>query len=267
MVKSEMVTYGEEINLPVVAEQFRHKMKRGEFVDFNAMLSSLAGKSIIPGYALAGKSIIPGYALAGKSIIPGYAFALKTDSITPQILIAQQEEKSHIYNLQTWMKAWTLYLEIFGFYHPHLWEKLVRYQGIIVRYSFEFSDFAWLKYDSLFRHTVALDSRVQWDVEHDRLYNENLKGRNKMEQVREPALGSSGRNGSTQKRCYNSNRIGHISRNCFKPKVDLAGRPATGSNETGAMSGGECDRYNRGLFCNSRVCKFAHGCSLCGVEH
>ena len=198
MVKSEMASYGEdgagtstqkeEINLPVIPAQFRHKIKRGEFVDYNAMISSLAG----------------------KSIIPDYAFALKIDSITPQILIAQHEEKSHIYNLHTWMKAWTLYLEIFGFYHPHLWEKLVRYQAIIVRYSFEFADFAWLKYDSLFRHTVALDSRVQGDVEHDSLYNENIKGRNKIAQVREPALGSSGRNGSTQKRCYNCNKIGHI---------------------------------------------------------
>ena len=149
---------------------------------------------------------------AEKSIIPDYALALKTDSITPQILIAQQKEKSYIHGLQTWMKAWTLYLEILGFYHPHLWEQLVRYQGIIVRYSFEFSDFAWLKYDSLFRRTVALDSRVRWDVEHERLYNE---GRNKMVRLRDP--GSE----RPERTVTIAIQLG-ISRNCFKPKVDSA---------------------------------------------
>ena len=92
LVKTEMSTYGrdgagtstqkEVGNLLVVPAEFRHQIKRGEFVDFNAMLSSLAGKCIIPGYAL----------------------ALKTDSKTPQILIAQQEEKPYIHDLQMWMK-------------------------------------------------------------------------------------------------------------------------------------------------------------------
>ena len=95
---------------------------------------------------------------------------------------------------------------------------------------------------------MVLDSRVRWDVEHERLYNENLKVRNKMVRLRDPGSERSERYGSTPKKCYNCNKIGHISRNCFKPEVDSATIPSASSKDAGSVGGGECDRYNGGIF-------------------
>ena len=69
----------------------------------------------------------------------------------PQIQVKEEDGKRVVWNLETWMRAWSIFVELSAFYHPHLCYKMIVYQALIVRYSGLYDNFAWLSYDAMWK--------------------------------------------------------------------------------------------------------------------
>ena len=144
-------------DLPTVPGRIYRQMKAGKYVDFDALLSALEGVRTKKGYDI--------------SLKQHATHAGPTLQYTPRI------DSAHtVRDLRTWLRAWTVFLEISTYFHPHLTQGLIQYQGVITRFSSRFSDHAWLRYDTLFRQKVALHPAVPWGGEDSRLFYEVLVG-------------------------------------------------------------------------------------------
>ena len=124
------------VNMPAVPEKLHNLVKDGKYLDFDLLLSSVAGDPSKLGFQL---SLLP---QAGDA---------------PPIVqyLPKQDSKHRVVDMPTWLRAWTIYMEMMTYFHPHLTIKLVLYQGIVVRFSRTFHIGAWILYDRLFRQKLA----------------------------------------------------------------------------------------------------------------
>ena len=137
-----------------------------------------------------------------------------------------------------------MYLEFSSYFHPHLTQGLIQYQGIITRFSARFVDHAWIQYDVLFRQKVAHNPSVPWGSEDSRLYHEILVGQ---EQVKARFISApKGTAGST---CFICHAPGHRARFCSKALPDV------------------CYKWNGQGGCVDAACAYRHACRLCGGGH
>ena len=167
--------------------------------------------------------------------------------------VPRSEGRVKITGVVQWLRAWSVFLEIFSTFFPHLTLRLIRYQGIIVRFSDMFQDSAWLMYDRLFRQKVALNNNIGWDKEDDRLYCEVLRGWEKV--VGGPGRGLVIAHGDAPK-CFRCSGFGHLARDCPKGGV------------VGAGLDGVCrDWNNKGKCLYEGRCKFRHACGHCSGAH
>ena len=77
-------------NVPSITAKFRNLIKNVDYVDFNAMLA----------------------AISGKVVTPGLSIAVKSGTTDRQLLLSDSRDKVEIFNFQSWMKAWTLFLGV-----------------------------------------------------------------------------------------------------------------------------------------------------------
>ena len=215
-------------HLPIVPDRLYHQMKKGKYIDFDTLLSSLDGLRTKKGYDISLQS-------HSGDVAPVVQYTPRVDS--PRT----------VRDLPSWLRAWTVYLEITGYFHPHLLLGLIRYQGIVTRFSERFLDHAWLRYDVLFRQKVALHPSVPWEGEDSRLYHEVLLG-----QERSHARAPAAPKGSSSFTCYSCHAPGHTSRMCPK-RVPLVKN--------------SCFKWNSPTGCVEPACIYSHTCRLCGGGH
>ena len=212
-------------DLPTVPAKVYKEIMRGKYVDFDSLLSHLEGGRTKKGYEI--------------SLQP------QEGDTTPLLQYSQRvDSPCKVTDLPTWLRAWTVYLEIFSHYHTHLVHSLIRYQGIITRFSARFHDQAWVRYDILFRQKVALHTSVAWEREDDRLFHEILVGQEKGKV--KPGLGVKSPSDLV---CFKCQAVGHTSRFCNKKVVSSY-----------------CYKFNS-TGCVDSVCKFQHVCRICGGGH
>ena len=201
------------------------QIKDGKHVDFDCLLANLEGAKTKKGYEFALSEE------TGGQPVVHYTSTVHSDR--------------HVNNFHTWCRVWTTFLEICSYFHPHLTEKLIRYQSIIVRFAGTFKDYAWINYDNMFRAKVALTCHLQWDSEDSRLYNKVLKGNEKLvlvkSQSRAPAHTG----------CFKCGKPGHIAKFCH-------GRENTEN---------VCFRFNSVGGCTFSPCVFSCKCRICGGGH
>ena len=188
----EPIPVGTDLDLPTVPDRLYGQIKSGKFVDFDSLLSALEGVKTKKGYDI---SLQPHSSSSGPTV-----------QCTPRV-----ESQHNVRDLSTWLRAWTVYLEIATYFHPHLTSGLVRYQGIITRFSTRFFYRAWIRYDVLFRQKVALHPAVPWGSEDSRLYHEILVGQ---EQVKSKIVSTP--KASAPLICLTCQIPGHTSRVCPK---------------------------------------------------
>lgn len=201
------------------------KVKRGKFVDFHSLYSHLCGHQV---------NKVFNFSLAQNSDLPTVQVAPRTES------------SSKISDISAWLKTWTVYLELQSYYHPQALSALIRYQGIILRFSRQFHTRAWLLYDQMFRHKKAHGGELSWDNEDPRLYNEILKGQ---ELSNSSALRNTVVN--TRGGCFKCGLEGHIAKFCSSNKLDS--RP--------------CWKFNSKQGCPESNCSFSHVCGVCKGGH
>ena len=153
-------------------------------------------------------------------------------------------------DLPTWLRGWTVFLELTLYLHPHLTERLIRYQGIILRYFRTFKDHAWITYDSLFRQKISFNDSLQWDHEDTRLYNEVLK-----RQEREKSVDRGLYRDTNSNTCFSCGKAGHIAKFCRDQKGTVADTRSS------------CFRWNAASGCFDTSCRFPHICRVCGGGH
>ena len=107
------------------------KIKRGEYTDFNKLLSPT------------------------DDALPGQAVALKKSRKT----------KRQVFDLQSWQEAWNIYLAIRIQTAPKTTLQLVKYQTIVCQLFSAYPAASALKYDRLFREAAARSKSTtfQWD--------------------------------------------------------------------------------------------------------
>ena len=217
--------------LPAVPNKIHNQVREGKFVDFDCLLSCLDGSQIQKGYRVA----LSSHTHDGTAVVQ---YSPKVDS------------KFKVTDLPTWLRVWTVFLELNLYLHPHLTERLIRYQGIILRYFRTFKNRAWITYDSLFRQKISLNDSLQWDHEDTRLYNEVLKG-----QGREKSVDRVLYRDTTSNICYSCGKVGHMAKFCRNQKGTLADTRSS------------CFRWNAASGCVDASCKFPHICCVCGGGH
>ena len=131
--------------LPAVPKKIHNQVREGKFVDFDCLLSCLDGSQKPKGYQV----VLTSHTHDGTAVVQ---YSPKVDS------------KFKVTDLPTWLRVWTVFLEITLYLHPppppHLTERLIRYQGIILRYFRTFKGHAWITYDSLFRQKISFNDTI-----------------------------------------------------------------------------------------------------------
>eukprot|EP00117_Sycon_ciliatum_P005525 scpid28772/ scgid9436/ len=146
-------------DLPVVPPRLRDRIVRGEFTELSDLLPESLGfegdHDVMQLDVGAGRSV---------QLVPKSSH--------------RQPAKRHIYDLATWVEAFTTYSRVLADASPQLAGDLWAYQAIIVDANVRFHNDAWLSYDRKFRMaTASLPHRYSWSVIDPNLWQSCLTGR------------------------------------------------------------------------------------------
>ena len=163
------------IDLPAVPGPILDCIRRGEFISFDSILSSSAAATIgdnSGGYTIKIKE--------GLSLVPTSA-----------------SSRTKVKDFFGWVSAWSVYLQVASFYHPHLTRKLISYQSTIAGFANQYSSSsAWIACDISFRHHRANNLHLRWDQINDEIYNTFIRGS-------QPRL-----------QCFSCRQFGHLATSC-----------------------------------------------------
>ena len=146
-------------DLPVLPPRLRDRIVRGEFTELSDLLPESLGfegdHDVMQLDVGAGRSV---------ELVPKSSH--------------RQPAKRHIYDLATWVEAFTTYSRVLADASPQLAGDLWAYQAIIVDANVRFHNDAWLSYDRKFRMAKAsLPHRYSWSVIDPNLWQSCLTGR------------------------------------------------------------------------------------------
>lgn len=233
-----------------VPDKWAHKILRGEYVDFDCLLSECS-------------SLFVG---ANDSAGASEGYQLSLDTNRSEISIVRKQQRRRVSNIATWLEAWSMYARTTATGNPSRSPELFGYQTLIAQAAAKFTTGAWLQYDKAFRRMAAREASVRWDSV-------------------EPSLWSICFTNQSRPTCYNCHDVGHVATQCPKRRQPFrtGSVGGNGSQTEGAGSGdartvtvatntqhrrAACGDYNKGT-CNRvpGTCKFAHVCTRCGGSH
>ena len=73
------------------------------------------------------------------------------------------------------LEAWNPYFRTLLSGFPYLASDLLAYHDQICKFSRKFKSYAWLMYDTAFRHMAASNLSTSWSTINEQLYNDILK--------------------------------------------------------------------------------------------
>ena len=222
-----------------IPRKLRHAITRGEFIDFNQLLSEHLTMS-----GLASKSS------HGRG-------SAHTRRIT---------------GLDTWLEAWSLFAAVQTSAKPYLAPDLFKYQSFIARASYKFQVHAWLQYDAQFRLKLSANPATSWATADPELIAtwlsadvakqkpvcfscggpDHLASECPLRQVdKPPGLP-----------CPVCSRAGHSARDC--PQL----APGQQQGSSNKPQDNYCGLFNRKGSCfRGHKCKFLHKCASCNGDH
>ena len=272
------------IDLPAVPGRILDCIRRGEFISFDAILSSSAAATI-------------------GDHSGGYTFKIKegaepTLSLVPTTSV---HSRTKVRDFFGWVSAWSVFLQVASFYHPHLTRQLISYQSTIASFANQYSSSAWIAYDISFRHHRANNLHLRWDKIDDEIYNTFIRGAQPRLQCfscrqfghlatscpnRSSSSSSSGSINTGERRgCYICHSPGHMASSC-PSKINSSSssspfpyswhnqpfrapqlQPQVSSRQYVTPPQRTCHYFNSAGVCNYPQCAYAHKCQLCYGDH
>ena len=145
------------IDLPAVPGRILDCIRRGEYISFDSILSSSATATI------------------GDHSSGAYTIKIKEGS-EPSLVPTSASSRTKVRDFFGWVSAWSVFLQVASFYHPHLTRQLISYQSTIAGFTNQYSSSAWIAYDISFRHHRANNLHLRWDKIDDEIYNTFIRG-------------------------------------------------------------------------------------------
>ena len=88
-----------------------------------------------------------------------------------KLLVSTKKRVREITDIVTWVEAFTVYMWIFCCTHSSRWQDMTQYKLLILQTARQFSDKAWLHYDTAFRKDAAAAGLSDWSRMNSDLYN------------------------------------------------------------------------------------------------
>ena len=177
--------------MPAVPHSVLEKIRRGEFIHLDQLLPNNVPSEVSTSYSLSLDS--------------------NDTNSTPRISISNslQNTKNKIFDLFTWLLAWTLFCQVFLIFNPDFAQQLIKYQLFIAQLASSYNFQAWYSYDQAFRLFLANNPGSRWDVCNEDIYNVHLRG----------AQGRS--------RCFSCGGRDHFSASCPKRRMPTSSLSAS----------------------------------------
>ena len=272
------------IDLPAVPDRILDCIRRGEFIGFDYILSSLAAATI-------------------GDHSGGYTIKIKEGAETTLSLVptASASSRTKVRDFFGWVSAWSVFLQVASFYHPHLTRQLISYQSTIACFANQYSSSAWIVYDISFRHHRDNNLHLRWDKTDDQIYNTFIRGAQPRLQCcscrqfghlatscpnQSSSSSSSGLNNTGERRgCYICHSHGHMASSCpsktnsssssspfpsswhNQPFRALQPQSQVSSQQYVTPPQRTCHYFNSAGVCNFPQCGYAHKCQLCYGYH
>ena len=138
--------------IPAVQQKLLNQIQHGEFIEFNLLLPSHA-----------------------PPLTDNYLVDIVDDNTgEPSISIDRAQSRAKIFNFQSRLKAWNIYLRCLVHFHSHLITQLLYYQSQITQFTPIYPFQTWSLYDRLFRLRVASKAIARWDFDDVELRSQHL---------------------------------------------------------------------------------------------
>jgi hypothetical protein len=163
------------------------------------------------------------------------AFSLLED----KLVLRPAKKRKEITSINSWIKAFTVYMLVLTTYYPHRIADLLRYGLLIMRTAQRFPGLGWRNYDDAFRRDAAARNLQDWSALNTELFNFHIASLQSM----------------------NVTAAGPAS---SVARPSLARRPPTQVEPRGTEGSPIlCHSWNSGL-CSSifSVCRFQHSCDF-----
>ena len=177
--------------MPAVPHSVLEKIRRGEFIHLDQLLPNNVPSEVSTSYSLSLDS--------------------NDNNSAPRISISNslQNTKNKIFDLFTWLLAWTLFCQVFLIFNADFAQQLIKYQLFIAQLASSYNFQAWYSYDQAFRLFLANNPGSRWDVCNEDIYNVHLRG----------AQGRS--------RCFSCGGRDHFSASCPKRRMPTSSPSAS----------------------------------------
>ena len=256
---------------PGVPNKFILQIQKGEYVNFDALFSSLLG---VPSHS------------------QGYSLVLaEADSDSPSISVLKDPAKERkIRGFPNWIRAWNTFFSVAIHFRPHLVTQLLAYQSAISQLASTYHLAYWLAYDVAFRQKMANNPLMRWDVEDSTLFVSYLRAAPVLASAALPVAAPSPAQApaahrtyqakSSDAKCFGCGRTGHFQKQCpsaptpaahpgpapSPPPNTPSGTPPFRDSRLQPAGSGVCFSWNNGRPCPAG-CNREHRCSFCGKLH
>ena len=185
---------------------------------------------IVTGQFVDFQQLIPPSPLEEQS--PSYVLALNDHQSGSLTFTTQSRAGRKIVNLDLWLEAWTVFAAVYVNAHPSRAAELLAYQHQVLKAHKKFTFAAVAEYDRAFRHSLANDATLRWNVTPHTLYTTVFDAR----AVRP-----------------------------FRSGAAVASGTAPLPTGTTPVSTDFCRLFNRGI-CRRVSCSYTHRCSTCNSD-
>ena len=135
-----------------MSQRFVNQIKRGDYIDFDSLHSSLFGLD------------------PDSQQQRAFSFEGEGEESPFTIRIPNQARpKNEVNNFMAWLKTWNVYMNTYCQFFPEMTNQLMTYQTTI--YPTE----CWMAYDRFFRLTVAANRRLRRDKWNEDMYNTHIR--------------------------------------------------------------------------------------------
>ena len=275
--QSPSTSVSHAIGAPPLDKRIMLAVERGEYVNFNSILSSTSFDIALT---------------EDNDDERPFSVTMGRDEGGRSVLDFKQRSagRSKVKDFQSWSVAFTWYMRAVTCYHAHLLPHLVQYQGIITRFANQYAPSAWLNYDRAFRRRVAMSPETPWHVVDEEIFSIYLRAAPIAASLRASSWSwSSSSQVSGRDRCYRCRGIGHRARQCpsnlqaaltsthaaahtsaltivppRRPVTTAARLPVSGTQSLSGRAG-FCFAFNDGHCPRGGQCSYRHVCGNCGL--